>query len=632
MSAKRGNTNALRLRAFWLGITIVVIQSAAAPYNNYVVQGPSFGGNHFPTISIFILAILTAFNRFSHQIQPGLQLKPTELAAIWVMSLVTAGIPSKGVWRNLLPMMVSHSYFSTPENQWQPLFSQWLSPWLVVKEHKTAVDFFEMADLPVPWSAWMKPLIFWTLFILVLYFTITCLCRLLYWRWVNEERLLFPLMQLPVGMVNTPIFNNQLMWLGFSLPVAVYLFNGLNKHFPSVPAIPLTFDIYPYFTEKPWSAMASWPQARFMLLFSIVGIGYLVPTEISLSIWFFYVFYKLQQIAVKGFELPIPHSSSQAMGSVLVIALYILWKAKGRIKSAVLGLVVPERFGGEQSSLKADYVFWGFIIGTAILVLQLSSLEAAAQVSLMILVFYFLVSTVLTWMVVQGGLLRVQAPFYPSEYLEHSLGIRITGYKNLAILMVPQHALMRDWWEVPMPHIMHALRMPDLIKTDRGRFIWLVVAAIIIRLGVSCYASLSLIYKEGGLNLGYGGVWTSRQPYKRIASFLLHPSSPNRAYSIGIFIGSLVTWIMLFLRSTFLWWPLHPIGYALGASHSPYTIWSSFLLAWVIKFTLLRTADIGIYRRWQPFFFGLVLGEYSMAGFWMIISIVTQVGYNFFPW
>ena len=91
------------------------------------------------------------------------------------------------------------------------------------------------------------------------------------------------------------------------------------------------------------------------------------------------------------------------MGAVLVIALYILWKAKGRIKSVVLGLVVPERFGGEQSSLKADYVFWGFIIGTAILVLQLSSLEAAAQVSLMILVFYFLVSTVLTWMVVQGG-------------------------------------------------------------------------------------------------------------------------------------------------------------------------------------------------------------------------------------
>ena len=172
----------------------------------------------------------------------------------------------------------------------------------------------------------------------------------------------------------------------------------------------------------------------------------------------------------------------------------------------------------------------------------------------------------------------MQAPFYPSEYLEHSLGIRITGYKNLAILMVPQHALMRDWWEVPMPHIMHALRMPDLIKTDRGRFIWLVVAAIVISLGVSCYASLSLIYKEGGLNLGYGGVWTSRQPYKRIASFLLHPSSPNRAYSIGILIGGLVTWIMLFLRSTFLWWPLHPIGYALGASHSPYTIWSSFFV------------------------------------------------------
>lgn len=48
MSAKRGNKNALRLRAFWLGITVIVIQSAAAPYNNYVVQGPSFGDNLFP--------------------------------------------------------------------------------------------------------------------------------------------------------------------------------------------------------------------------------------------------------------------------------------------------------------------------------------------------------------------------------------------------------------------------------------------------------------------------------------------------------------------------------------------------------------------------------------------------------
>ena len=183
-----------------------------------------------------------------------------------------------------------------------------------------------------------------------------------------------------------------------------------------------------------------------------------------------------------------------------------------------------------------------------------------------------------------------------------------------------------------MPNIMHTLKMPDLVKTGHRRFLFLAAAAIIIGLGVSYYSSLSLIYSEGGLNLGYGEVWGSRQPYIRTASFLLNPSGPNREYSVGMVMGSIVTCIMLVLRSRFLWWPLHPIGYALGASHSPYTIWSSFLVAWVIKYTVLKAGEMGTYRRFRPFFLGLVLGEYSMAGVWMVISMLTRVSYNFFPW
>jgi hypothetical protein len=235
-------------------------------------------------------------------------------------------------------------------------------------------------------------------------------------------------------------------------------------------------------------------------------------------------------------------------------------------------------------------------------------------------------------MIAQGGLLRVQSPFYPSEYIEHPLGIRNVGYKNLTILMIPQHALMRDWWEIPMPNIMHSLRMPDLLRTSHRRFLLLTATAIVLGLLVSCYSSLSLIYTQGGLNLGYDEPWGCRQPYRRIANFLLSPSGTNREYSMGMLIGGIVTASMLILRSRFLWWPLHPIGYALGASHSPYTIWSSFLVAWMVKYTVLKAGDIGTYRKFRPFFLGLVFGEYSMAGIWMIISMITGVSYNFFPW
>lgn len=131
----------LRLRAILLGIVIVFIQSIAAPYSNYVVRGPSFSGNHFPTISIFVLGVLTALNLLFRKVKPEFELNPAELAAIWMMSLVTAGIPSKGLLRNLLPMLAAHSYFATPENQWAELFGKDLHSWLVVKD-KRAITYY----------------------------------------------------------------------------------------------------------------------------------------------------------------------------------------------------------------------------------------------------------------------------------------------------------------------------------------------------------------------------------------------------------------------------------------------------------------------------------------------------------
>ena len=622
----------LRIRAILLGIVIVLIQSIVAPYNNYVVQGPSFSGNHFPTISVFILGILTALNLLFRKIKPGSELNPAELAAIWMMSLVTAGIPSKGLLRNLLPMLVAHTYFATPENQWTELFEKDLHPWLVVKDKKAIMDFFEGSDKLVPWGSWMGPLIFWSVFVLVLYFTIVCICIILRSRWVDQERLSFPLLQLPLEMVTTPFFKNKLMWFGLAIPAFVYAINGLNRHFPFIPSIPLTFNIYSYFTNKPWSALGLWPPARIIILFSIIGIAYLVPTEISLSIWFFYLFYKSQQIAASALAIPLPHTAGQSMGSILVIAFYILWKARRSVKAAILNLIFPKRKEDTQEPLDRKYAFLGIIGGIAVLVMLLVWIEADIHISLIVIILYFLVSIVLTWMIVQGGLLRVQVPFYPSEYLEHPFGIRTIGYKNLTILTIPQHALMRDWWEIPMPNIMHALRMPGLVKTNHRRFLLLIAIALVIGIGASYYSSLTLIYNKGGLNLGYGDVWGCRQPYRKIANFLVNPTGLNREYSGGMLLGSLLTCVMLILRSRFLWWPLHPIGYALGASHSPYTIWSSFLIAWIIKYVVLKAGDIGTYRRYRPFFLGLVFGEYSMAGIWMIVSMITNVSYNFFPW
>jgi hypothetical protein len=85
------------------------------------------------------------------------------------------------------------------------------------------------------------------------------------------------------------------------------------------------------------------------------------------------------------------------------------------------------------------------------------------------------------------------------------------------------------------------------------------------------------------------------------------------------------------MRRRFLWWPLHPIGYLLGATYPPYHLWSSIFFGWLAKYLVLRLGDIKRYRRMLPFFMGVVVGEYAMIGIWTILGVFTGVGYYALP-
>jgi hypothetical protein len=95
--------------------------------------------------------------------------------------------------------------------------------------------------------------------------------------------------------------------------------------------------------------------------------------------------------------------------------------------------------------------------------------------------------------------------------------------------------------------------------------------------------------------------------------------------------GAGVTFFLLFMRRTFIWWPLHPIGYLLGATYPPFHLWSSIFFGWLIKYLVLKFGDVKRYRTLRPFFMGVVVGEYAMIGIWTILGMFTGVGYYALP-
>jgi len=228
-------------------------------------------------------------------------------------------------------------------------------------------------------------------------------------------------------------------------------------------------------------------------------------------------------------------------------------------------------------------------------------------------------------------LLLVQAPLFPSEYLEIPLGTRILGPNNVT-LFAYQRIHLRDWGEFFMPSVMHGFKVTDAVALNRRRLLGAMGVAVIVAIGVACYVSLSLIYSKGALNMQH---WTyinaPRGYFQHISSLLQYPRTTQWNDVYSMLIGGGVMFLLLFLRRTFIWWPLHPIGYAVGAVYSSYYLWSSIFIGWLIKYIILKFGGIRLYRNLRPLFVAMIVGEYIIVSIWMIIGMFTGVGYFALP-
>ena len=141
-------------------------------------------------------------------------------------------------------------------------------------------------------------------------------------QWIEREKLSYPIVHLPLEMTRPDgrLFRSKMMWIGFGIAGGIDLINGIHAFWPAFPEIPVRkFDLALYFTEKPWSAIGWTP--IYILSFS-VGLGFLMPLEMSFSLWFFYLFWKGERILGQAMGLQnlpgFPYDGSQGVGAYLV--------------------------------------------------------------------------------------------------------------------------------------------------------------------------------------------------------------------------------------------------------------------------------------------------------------------------
>ena len=89
----------------------------------------------------------------------------------------------------------------------------------------------------MPWQFWIIPLFWWSAFYVAIFVVGASLMVILRKQWVVHERIDFPLMELPLailespeegGFFRIPVLNRPVFWLGFVPPLFIIFWNMIS--------------------------------------------------------------------------------------------------------------------------------------------------------------------------------------------------------------------------------------------------------------------------------------------------------------------------------------------------------------------------------------------------------------------
>jgi len=625
------------IRAAVVGIICVVILSIFSPYSDLIVGTVWSGATYLPLNVVIIFMLLVLFNTLLRKLQIGLQ--EHELLYVYCMMLVVGCIVSLGFVHSVIPITTAVFYRATKENMWREVLHPHIPKWFAPANMEAIKYLWEgiPKNVPIPWKEWVVPFITWATLAIGMYTVMYSLCLLLQRQWITNERLTFPLVYLPLelckeekGKATPPILRNNIFWYGFFISATPLLINGLHRYFPFVPSINLSVNIDEFLKEPPWTGLSP---AALNIIFSAIGLTYLLPTSLSFSLWFFFIFFRIQAVigTMIGAHMPFMFTyptrafiSYQIAGGMIVFCIFLLWCSRKELKK-IFQHRTKDNNRDEATFYKRAFI--GLLAGLFIICVWAYVARLSILLTLCIFIIFFIVVLIATRLAAEGGVYFFQASFRPSDIIIPFTGSAALGVRNIVNLIGPmEHIFMRDQRAALMPNVMDILKISDARGLKRTAVIGLSILAILLGMVTSYAVYLVFMYRAGGINLtGYTWCHVVTRAPEHTFSLINIPQKFNLGAIGWLLFGGASMATLIILRRTVLWLPLHPLGYVMGDSWPTVQIWFPIMVGWLLKTLILRLGGIKGYRKLMPGFLGLIMGEYSMIGLWVLIDMITGV-------
>jgi hypothetical protein len=215
----------------------------------------------------------------------------------------------------------------------------------------------------------------------------------------------------------------------------------------------------------------------------------------------------------------------------------------------------------------------------------------------------------------------------PDQIMTDAFGTRILGPRSLAVFSL-FHFFNRTYRSHPIPQQIEGFKLASQTGIPARRIYRAMLIALLIGVPVFFWVYLHISYKYQGSMLMRFAVMS----YRNLETQLTYPHSFDPVVIGSVLLGFFSTLVLMFLRMRFIWWNLHPAGYVISSSFSMNVCWFSIFVSWLLKYIILRSGGLRFLRSSRPFFFGLILGQFVVAGFWSILGVSLGRTIYIFTW
>ena len=620
----------VRYRAFVVSIILIPINI----YWNVQMELVRYSG--LPTtISLFFnvifnLLVLSLANIGIKRLFRKTLFKSGELSIIYVMLSIASGIGGHSMMQILPPMLGHPFWFATEENDWKNLFWRYLPEWLTVNDKRALGGYYEGDTLYKIeyFTAWLIPVLSWFSIIFIILLIMLCLNVIIRRQWVENEKLSYPIIQLPTEMTNSRFYFNRWMWIGFILVAIVDILNGLHFLIPNIPQV-FSKRYYLNLSSEPFLAMGNLPFALYPF---VIGLGFLIPLDLSFSCWFFFWFWKLQLIVgqmVGLSHLPsFPYLHSQAIGGYVGVTLVTLYVSRFHLLLVIKQVLAQSSISNSRSQIMSYRKVVILLTVSSIILLALCQ-KAGMSITVATIFFllYYLISMGITRMRAELG-----APVHdihytgPEQMMVWAVGTRRLGTTNLTVLSLFWF-LTRTHYSHVMPHQLEGFKISTQVNISQRKTFIAIIVACVMGIFSAFWVLLHIPYQLGALaQIPWPTVNAfGLEPWRRLENWLINPMVASIPETIFIGVGMLVTFGLMFMRMKFFWFPLYPAAYAVTNSWAIHNIWFCLFIAWVIKIIILQYGGLKAHQKATPFFLGLILGEFTIGSLWTIIGILLGI-------